>query len=416
MSCNLCSLRHLALLAFVSLGVLGRQVDPKLGFGEEKPITPDYTSPPKGWNLQGDPHSPKIHSDRIVLTPPYPGKERAALWAENKNTHLEWTASLEFRANGPEGGDGNLHIWYEREGRTRVGTSSIYTIDKFDGLALVVDAYGGKGGSIRAFLNDGTIDYKTANVDSLAFGHCNYQYRNLGRPTKIKLAQASDHLRLEVDDWTCFTSKSVKLPQDYYFGITAASASTPDSFEVFSFALSSDVPVGGSGQQQQQQQQQPPTHQDTSDIQHQTQQKQFLQLSERIDELTRMVSKLQDETSKLSESSAHSREELSKSRTSIDRLGQLHIKLETIERVVYAIKDDIEGRDYRGLLTALEQTVRDHHSSLMMNLPQTMGHIVTSAVPKMGVIVLLVLASQAVLLGGYIMYKRRLKMQPKKYL
>lgn len=238
---------------------------------------------------------------------------------------------------------------------------------------------------------------------------------------------------------TLLMMPQVKLPQDYYFGITAASASTPDSFEVFSFALSSDVPVGGSGQQQQQQQQ-PPTHQDTSDIQHQTQQKQFLQLSERIDELTRMVSKLQDETSKLSESSAHSREELSKSRTSIDRLGQLHIKLETIERVVYAIKDDIEGRDYRGLLTALEQTVRDHHSSLMMNLPQTMGHsklplvtqcvlfllwieqmltlyaVVTSAVPKMGVIVLLVLASQAVLLGGYIMYKRRLKMQPKKYL
>ena len=46
--------------------------------------------------------------------------------------------------NGPDGGDGNLHIWYEKEGRKRVGASTIHTINKFDGLALVIDTYGGK--------------------------------------------------------------------------------------------------------------------------------------------------------------------------------------------------------------------------------------------------------------------------------
>jgi mannose-binding lectin 1 len=156
-----------------------------------------------------------------------------------------------------------------------------------------------------------------------------------------------------------------------------------------------------------------------------------------------MISKIEDETSKLSQTSAQNHEELLKSRNSIDRLAQLSVKMETVERVVYSIKADIEGRDYKDHLTALQQTVRDHHSSLMMHLPQTMGHskpsplllcsdrwwgyhlnrytltphaVVTSATPRMSVIIFLLLVSQVILFGGYILYKRRQKKQPKKYL
>ena len=62
----------------------------------------------------------------------------------SRNNHPEFVANLGFRVNGPDGGDGSLHIWYEKEGRRRVGSSTIYTIDRFDGLALVIDNYGGK--------------------------------------------------------------------------------------------------------------------------------------------------------------------------------------------------------------------------------------------------------------------------------
>ena len=55
----------------------------------------------------------------------------------------EWTADLEFRATGPERGGGNLQIWYTKDGRQRAETPSIYTIGAFDGLALVIDMYGG---------------------------------------------------------------------------------------------------------------------------------------------------------------------------------------------------------------------------------------------------------------------------------
>ena len=54
-----------------------------------------------------------------------------------------WTADIDFRATGPERAGGNLQIWYTAHGQEQVGTSSIYTVGRFDGLALVVDQYAG---------------------------------------------------------------------------------------------------------------------------------------------------------------------------------------------------------------------------------------------------------------------------------
>ena len=56
----------------------------------------------------------------------------------------EWTAELEFRATGPERGGGNLQLWYAKDGRMNIGTSSVYTVGQFDGMVLVIDSYGGK--------------------------------------------------------------------------------------------------------------------------------------------------------------------------------------------------------------------------------------------------------------------------------
>ena len=56
----------------------------------------------------------------------------------------EWVAELEFRATGPDRGGGNLHLWYAKDGRMNIGTSSIYTVGNYDGMVLVIDPYGGK--------------------------------------------------------------------------------------------------------------------------------------------------------------------------------------------------------------------------------------------------------------------------------
>ena len=56
----------------------------------------------------------------------------------------EWVADFEFRVTGPEHGGGNLQLWYTKEGRPGIGTSSVYTVEKFEGLVLVIDMYGGQ--------------------------------------------------------------------------------------------------------------------------------------------------------------------------------------------------------------------------------------------------------------------------------
>lgn len=56
----------------------------------------------------------------------------------------EWVAELEFRATGPERGGGNLQLWYAKDGRMNIGTSSVYTVGNYDGMVLVIDPYGGK--------------------------------------------------------------------------------------------------------------------------------------------------------------------------------------------------------------------------------------------------------------------------------
>lgn len=70
------------------------------------------------------------------------------MWKGNtdhrSNPYNEWTVEFEFRASGPEKGSGNLQLWYVKDGAERVQTSSIYTVNKFEGLVLVVDTHGGK--------------------------------------------------------------------------------------------------------------------------------------------------------------------------------------------------------------------------------------------------------------------------------
>jgi len=65
--------------------------------------------------------------------------------------HANWAVDVDFRATGPERGGGNLQIWYARGGQEEVGTASIYTVGRFDGLALVIDQYAGSVSPLLPF-------------------------------------------------------------------------------------------------------------------------------------------------------------------------------------------------------------------------------------------------------------------------
>ncbi|SZF05424.1 unnamed protein product [Blumeria hordei] len=210
-----------------------------LSFGQTR--LPVNSQEIPNFQLTGTPSFPEILSNKIVLTPPTPGNVRGAIWSQKTMSQNYWKLDVELRVSGPERSGGNTQIWYVKNGYENVGTASLYTVGKFDGLVLIIDKYAGSAGVVRGFLNDGTTEFKSHhNVDSLAFGHCDYPYRNLGRASRITIAQSMSGFRVEVDGKDCFSSPHVTLPVGNNFGVTAASAENPDSVEVFKLSVSTN--------------------------------------------------------------------------------------------------------------------------------------------------------------------------------
>lgn len=60
-------------------------------------------------------------------------------------------------------------------------------------------------------MNDGNIDFKQHYaIDSLAFGHCDYPFRNLGRPSKLQIRQEEGRFEVNIDDRLCFSTDRVR--------------------------------------------------------------------------------------------------------------------------------------------------------------------------------------------------------------
>lgn len=279
-----------------------------------------------------------------------------------------------------------------------------------------MDTHGGRGGSVRGFLNDGTTDYKShRSVDSLAFGHCDYAFRNLGRPSVLKLKHTNSLLEVTVDDKVCFStnkvcrnlqiapltatnSDQVALPAGNTFGITAATPENPDSFEIFKFALESASGQGAPSYQnsapQQQQQQQP--------VQNQPPQAnpppvassgntaldagiaaQFVDLGGRL-QLTNKATNtiLQDMRNQAAKSeSRHA--ELQQNLATKSDVAALEARLQRIETLLQSVQRDVQGRDYSGSFSQLHDTLRSSHLSLTESLQ---GHLLSgmsSFTPKL---------------------------------
>lgn len=67
-----------------------------------------------------------------------------------------------------------------------------------------------QGGSVRGFLNDGKTDFSIHHdIASLAFAHCDFQYRNQGSLSKIKITHTLQGLKVEAGGSMCFETKEV---------------------------------------------------------------------------------------------------------------------------------------------------------------------------------------------------------------
>lgn len=209
------SLRLAAWSAFAVYTANADHIIENLSFGYQPghEISPNYHDIPHFTVKGADDYEPQVLSDRVILTPPYPGNKRGSIWASDPLYHKgDWTAQLDFRASGMERGGGNLQFWYVKESQAGEPPSSLFTAPNFDGLVLLIDQYEGHGGSIRGFLNDGTKNIKAhPDPDTLAFGKCDYAYRNRGELTPIKLHHTQEYLEVIVDGALCFKTDKVLL-------------------------------------------------------------------------------------------------------------------------------------------------------------------------------------------------------------
>ena len=185
------------------------EVEEDISFGQGGSIWTSDHNQVVGYHVSGENgYYPAVLSDRVVLTNMHVGNLRAAMWSEYTQRDEEWAGSLNFRVTGPDHGTGNLQLWYVKD---KVDTASISSVGKFDGLAIVIDQTGGHGGTISAYLNDGTKSYKDHhNVEELAFGKCNFAYRNLGRWLHLEIRKSQSKFELDIDHIKCIHTSAVR--------------------------------------------------------------------------------------------------------------------------------------------------------------------------------------------------------------
>ncbi|OAK94018.1 concanavalin A-like lectin/glucanase [Phaeosphaeriaceae sp. SRC1lsM3a] len=423
-----------------------------LSFGQKEGtyISPDLRTIPH-WVVQGnEDYIPQILSDRVILTPPYPGNKRGSLWTSDPLHHTgDWTAELDFRASGMDRGAGNLQFWYVKESQARETPNSLYTSPKFDGMVLVIDQYEGHGGSVRGFLNDGSIDIKShPDPDTLAFGKCDYAYRNRGLLSSLKLHHADGFLEVLIDGESCFKTDKVNLPEGYYFGISASSAENPDSFEVHKFVVSTTNTY--TREEPNKQFSRPDWHQQQADMANQmvhnqqthkqqqrqkdhtdipqmledvlagnirSQQDQFADLHNRIQIINNRVAEMHEMVENMIRVNDERYNNIMNRVVPIDDRSAATIRnVEKVERTTMSILRDVESKDFKEMMKQIHWALEQNQEGLSRSLPAAMGVVYGSHKPSIVSFLFIAVAVQIMVTGAYLVYKKRRNGAPKKYL
>lgn len=178
----------------------------------------------------------------------------------------------------------------------------------------------------------------------------------------------------------------MKLPAGYYFGVTAATGETPDSFEAHKFMLStvesSSKRDGASSSQNtaETSQKKVDAAPDPSGAKEApASDTKLTELAERLHSLNTQMSSVVEDLARtratIEQVSLERHKELLNALSSIpQQINNLDHRVQAIERVVTKIQSDIEGRDYQELLSRVHFAVKDTHASLLESIPDRMSH------------------------------------------
>ena len=243
---------------------------------------------------------------------------------------------------------------------------------------------------------------------------------------------------MDVDGKLCFDSKKIKLPLGYSFGVSAASAENPDSFEVFKFVTTTESHTpdvqdanaanqqqfGGAGEAQTQNQQNNnqdpgaiPSFSDPPEVpaeQIKSSDAQFADLHNRLQAMMKHISAMNRDLNHYQVNAKSENDKLvaqisrlEASISKLDGLASMERKIDEIKGDVRQTKSDLHNSLDKHVMS-LKSAVRDTHHSVI-------GSLAANA-PSVALYVFVVLGSQALLVVAYVLYKRRKANGPKKYL
>uniref|UniRef100_A0A9J7ZBX5 Lectin, mannose-binding 2-like a n=1 Tax=Cyprinus carpio carpio TaxID=630221 RepID=A0A9J7ZBX5_CYPCA len=200
------------------------------------------------WEQMGD---ALVTSDHVRLTPDQQSKQ-GAIWSRIPCHLRDWELQVHFKIHGQGkknlNGDG-LAIWYTKE---RMQKGPVFgNRDFFTGLGVFVDTYPNEEKLMErifpyvlAMVGNGTISYDhERDGRPTELGGCNAMVRNLKHDTFLFIRYVRRRLTIMLDidgqhEWRdCLDVPGVRLPQGFYFGISAITGDLSDNHDLISMKL-----------------------------------------------------------------------------------------------------------------------------------------------------------------------------------
>lgn len=166
-----------------------------------------------------------------------------------------------------------------------------------------------------------------------------------------------------------FFFRQIQIPPDYTFGISAASAESADSFEVFKFVLSTSSPTPREEPRRDEAVKSPAQNsyrapEDAKASSITSQESQFADLHDRLQRMAHVLDATFEEIVRLSHLAEGRHQEIVRNFVSKDKINSMEQKIQTIDSAV---------QGYQQQFTNLQKLVRDSHSRLTVGLPQHMS-------------------------------------------
>ncbi|RXN09874.1 VIP36 isoform X2 [Labeo rohita] len=192
-----------------------------------------------------------VTTDYVRLTPDQQSKQ-GAIWSRIPCHLRDWELQVHFKIHGQGkknlNGDG-LAIWYTKE---RMQKGPVFgNRDFFTGLGVFVDTYPNEEKLLErifpyvlAMVGNGTISYDhERDGRPTELGGCNAMVRNLKHDSFLFMRYVRRRLTIMLDingqhEWRdCLDVPGVRLPQGFYFGVSAITGDLSDNHDLISMKL-----------------------------------------------------------------------------------------------------------------------------------------------------------------------------------